>query len=48
MIASVPSLLQFDTVDLDAVLERVLAAGFSARTWPPEGRSRMSLRRSVN
>ncbi len=33
----VPSLLQFDTADLDAALERVLAAGFSARTWPREG-----------
>ncbi|QIP38035.1 Uncharacterized protein G9444_0791 [Rhodococcus erythropolis] len=33
----VPSLLQFDTADLDGALERVLAAGFPARTWPPEG-----------
>lgn len=33
----VPSLLQFDTTDLNAALERVLAAGFPARTWPPEG-----------
>ncbi|QRY83667.1 hypothetical protein JVY00_17695 [Tsukamurella tyrosinosolvens] len=30
-------MLQFDTPDLDASLERVLAAGFSARTWPREG-----------
>ncbi|AUN38661.1 hypothetical protein [Tsukamurella tyrosinosolvens] len=35
----VPSLLQFDTADLDAALERVLAAGFPARTWPPEGQT---------
>ncbi|MBS4102902.1 hypothetical protein [Tsukamurella paurometabola] len=33
----VPSLLQFDTADLDGALERVLAAGFSARTWPRVG-----------
>lgn len=33
----VPSLLQFDTPDLDATLERVLASGFSARTWPRGG-----------
>lgn len=33
----VPSLLQFDTPDPDALLERVLASGFSARTWPREG-----------
>lgn len=33
----VPSLLQFDTADLDPTLEQVLAAGFSARTWPWEG-----------
>ncbi|GAA1089720.1 hypothetical protein [Tsukamurella spumae] len=35
----VPSLLQFDTSDLDPTLERVLAAGFSARTWPREGQT---------
>lgn len=35
----VPSLLQFDTPDLDAALERVLAAGFPARTWPREGQA---------
>ncbi|BDD80679.1 hypothetical protein TPB0596_04420 [Tsukamurella pulmonis] len=35
----VPSLLQFDTADLDAVLERVLASGFSVRTWPREGQT---------
>ncbi|NMD56547.1 MULTISPECIES: hypothetical protein [Tsukamurella] len=35
----VPSLLQFVTADLDTALEHVLAAGFSARTWPREGQA---------